>query len=123
MARTVVRGRLSRMLFADAYLRCALGVRDLTDVAPEQDDARTAVRIWALLAGDLLTREEVWRSTRGGGGPGLVVPLLPPTPAAARAAVAMADLPASRVRAELAPRWERLRSGALAVSELPGGRP
>jgi hypothetical protein len=121
MARTVVRGRLSRMLFADAYLCCALGVRDLAEVAPTQDDARTAVRLWALVAGGLLTREEVWRSTRGG--PGLVVPLLPPTPAAARAAVTMADLPASRVRAELAPRWERLRTGALPVSELPGGRP
>jgi hypothetical protein len=120
MARNLNRGRVSRMLFTEVYLHCALGVRHL-DLAPEQDDARSAVRVWALLATGRLTREEVERATQGG--PGTIMPLLQPSPVAARAAAAMADLPAGRVRAELAPRWDRLRSGTLPVSELPGGKP
>jgi hypothetical protein len=119
LARGLSRGRQSRVLFAEVYLQCALGTGDLA-LAPEQDEARTAVKVWALLAGGLLTREEVRRATQGG--PGSVVSLLPPTPAAARAALAMADLPADRVRAELGPVWERLRSGTLTVFELPGGQ-
>jgi hypothetical protein len=35
----------------------------------------------------------------------------------------MAALPADRVRAELAPVWERLRAGRLPLAELPGQRP
>ena len=38
-------------------------------------------------------------------------------------ALAMFALPAERVRAELAPRWDRLRAGTLSVAELPGQRP
>jgi hypothetical protein len=119
MARGLGPGRVSRMLLAQLFLQCVLGTGDL--VAPPEDDARTAVKVWALLAGGTLTHEEVGRATQGG--PGSAMPMLPPTPAATRAAFAMADLPADRVRAELAPRWERLRSGDLPVSELPGGRP
>jgi hypothetical protein len=118
MARTLTRGRLSRMLFAELYLRCALDERE---VASEQDDARAAVRLWALLATGKLTREEVRQAA--GGGPGPIVPMITPSPAATDAALAMAELPAYRVRDELALRWARLRSGTLPVSELPGGRP
>jgi hypothetical protein len=35
----------------------------------------------------------------------------------------MAALPPELVRAELAPVWERLRAGRLALAELPGQRP
>jgi hypothetical protein len=119
-ARSLARGRVSRMLFAELYLHCALGARDLT-LAVEQDDARAAVRLWALLAAGTLTREEVRRATVGGPGP--IIPMVTPSPAAADAALAMAELPAGRVRAELAPRWTRLRAGTLPVWELPGGRP
>jgi hypothetical protein len=44
-------------------------------------------------------------------------------PPALAPALAMAELPVDRVRAELAPLWERLRAGTLPVSELPGQRP
>ena len=118
MARSVVRGRVSRMLFAELYLRCALGARD---VNLQQGDARAAVGLWALLATGKLTREEVRRATQGGPGP--IMPMIPPSPAAADAALAMAELPTDRVRAALAPRWPRLRAGTLPVSELPGARP
>jgi hypothetical protein len=110
MARTLTRGRLSRMPFAELYLRCALDERE---VASEQDDARAAVRLWALLATGKLTREEVRQAA--GGGPGPIVPVITPSPAATDAALAMAELPADRVRDELAPRWARLRSGTLPV--------
>jgi hypothetical protein len=119
MARGLSPGRVSRLLLAQLFLQCVLGTGDI--VAPPEDDTRTAVKVWALLAGGTLTREEVWRATQGG--PGSTMPMLPPTPTATRAAFAMAGLPADRVRTELAPRWERLRSGDLPVSELPGGRP
>ena len=106
------------MLFAELYLGCALNARDVTF---DRDNARAAVRLWALLATGKLTREEVRRA--GGGGPGPIVPMITPSPAATDAALAMAELPADRVRDELAPRWARLRSGTLPVSELPGERP
>jgi hypothetical protein len=118
MARTLTRGRLSRTLFAELYLRCALDAREVTF---EQDDARAAVRLWALLATGKLTREEVRQAA--GGGPAPIVLMITPSPAATHAALAMAELPADRVRDELAPRWARLRSGTLPVSQLPGGRP
>jgi hypothetical protein len=118
MARGLNRGRVSRMLFAELYLRCALDARDVTF---EQDDARAAVRLWALLATGKLTREEARQAA--GGGPGPILPMIPPSPVAFEATLAMAALPADRVRAALAPVWERLRAGTLAVSELPGGRP
>jgi hypothetical protein len=118
MARGLARGRQSRMLFAELYLGCALNARDVTF---DRDNARAAVRLWALLATGKLTREEVRRA--GGGGPGPIVPMITPSPAATDAALAMAELPADRVRDELAPRWARLRSGTLPVSELPGERP
>jgi hypothetical protein len=118
MARGLARGRVSRMLFAGLYLRCALGVPEL---APEGDEARTAVRLWALLATGKLTREEARAAPAGG--PAAILAASPPSPAAVDAALAMAELPPARVRAELGPRWARLRAGRLPVTELPGGRP
>jgi hypothetical protein len=117
-ARSLARGQVSRRLFAELYLRCALGVRDRT---PEQDDARAAVRLWALLATGKLTREEARQAADGRSGPILL--MITPSPASTDVALAMADLPADRVRVELAPVWARLRAGTLPVSELPGGRP
>jgi len=119
MARASPRGRQTRILYAQQYLRCALGAGNTDNV--EYDDARDAVGLWALLATGKLTRAEMQRATEGGPGP--IVLLVPQSAVGAAAALAMAELPAERVRAELAPVWARLRAGTLAVAELPGQRP
>jgi hypothetical protein len=116
--------RQPRQIVAGPYLTCALGYPD--DSGPpdgstfQASDARDAVRLWALLASGTVTSQEL---QDGGGqdlGPG---PVIEPSPAAMAAALAMAELPAGQVRGELAPVWERLRAGALPLSELPGQRP
>jgi hypothetical protein len=107
--------------FATAYLRCALGGAVAVDDAyldHEAPSARDAVNLWALLAGGLVTRQQVLWALQTGGATFLL-----PSPASVKAAMAMADLPAARVRAELGPVWERLRAGTLPASELPGQRP
>jgi hypothetical protein len=106
--------------YAEAYLRCALPVDSGTTGYLDHDEANAvdAVRLWALLASGLVTREEVERSLQTGGGRSLV-----PAAGSVEAALAMAALPNAQVRAELAPVWSRLRAGTLPVAELPGGRP
>ena len=79
-----------------------------------------AVQLWALQASGTITTGELQRAAEGDPIPEL---MLIPSPATATAALAMAQLPADRVRAELAPVWERLRAGQLPLSELPGQRP
>ena len=91
--------------------------RSAVDLGPDHHapgEAREAVASWALLAGGLLTRQEVARDAEAS---------TASSRAAAAAALAMAELPADRVRAELAPVWDRLRAGTLPVAELPGQRP
>jgi hypothetical protein len=119
LARITAPGRVSRLQYAEIYLLCALGERNIG--TSDQGDARDAVRIWALLAGGMLTRAELPRAI--GGGPAPIVVMVPPTPVGAQAALAMAELPADQVQAELAPLWERLRAGTLPLAELPGQRP
>jgi hypothetical protein len=107
--------------YAETYLRCALrgpGVADDGYLDHEAAQATGAVGLWALLAGGLVTREEVERALQTGSARFLL-----PSPASVEVAMAMADLPPDRVRAELAPVWERLRAGALPATELPGQRP
>jgi hypothetical protein len=108
-----------RSFYVGAYLACALGY------GPEAgfhqgdprvgEEARNAVELWALLTGGELTREQLQGPLAGNGSVS--------TPAARAVALAMADQPPARVRAELAPVWGRLRAGSLPLSELPGGRP
>jgi hypothetical protein len=113
-----------RQMVAAPYLVCALGYPDESGPpegwAVHASDARDAVRLWALLASGTVSRQEL---QDGGEQDLLFAPGTGPSPAATAAALAMADLPADRVRAELAPPWERLRAGTLPVSELPGQRP
>jgi hypothetical protein len=79
------------------------------------------VKLWALLAGGVATTQELrrandsdlWRLGANGERPSAMV----------APALAMFELPADRVRAELAPVWDRLRAGTLRVAELPGQRP
>jgi hypothetical protein len=110
-------------MVADPYLSCALGYVINRPEPPEGSTVRSrdVVRLWALLASGTMTRRELqggseqdlWRLGAFSERPSaLVAP-----------ALAMADLPRDRVRAELAPLWERLRAGTLPVSELPGQRP
>jgi hypothetical protein len=112
----------ARAQLAHAYLGCAIGPphpSGLSELPP--DDARDAVKLWALLAGGVMTTEELrgasdtdlWGLGAGGERPSAMV----------APALAMFELPADRVRAELAPVWERLRAGTLPASELPGQRP
>ena len=96
------------------YMHCAVG-----PVLGEQGpvgEAREAVAQWALLVSGAMTREQLQEMGRGNypGGP---------SPGAVGAALTMAAVPTDRVRAQLAPVWERLRVGALPLSELPGARP
>jgi hypothetical protein len=107
---------------AASYLTCVLGQPRTADPFDDTaDDTRDAVKLWALLATGAVTAQELerasdedlWR---------LGLPGDRPSPAVAPALV-MAALPVDRVRAELAPVWERLRAGTLPVSELPGQRP
>jgi hypothetical protein len=109
-------GRASRLHYVDLYLRCAL-----RPVNGDVDGSGLeAVQLWALQASGTITTGELRRAAEGDPIPEL---LLIPSPATATAALAMAQLPADRVRAELAPVWERLRAGQLPLSELPGQRP
>jgi hypothetical protein len=104
---------------AGPYLTCALGQAD--EVGPSEahaGDLRDAVKLWALLASGVVTSQELqragdsdlWRLGANGERPSAMV----------APALAMFELPADQVRAELAPRWERLRAGTLPVAELPG---
>jgi hypothetical protein len=96
------------------YMHCAVG-----PVLGEQGpvgEAREAVAQWALLVSGAMTREQLQETGHGNYAGG-------PSPGTVGAALAMAALPTDRVRAELAPVWERLRVGALPLSELPGARP
>jgi hypothetical protein len=102
-----------RWHYAWRYLDCALGP-DLGADHHSPGEAGEAVASWALLAGGLLTVQEVARDAEASPVSSRV---------ASAAALAMAALPADRVRAELAPRWDRLRAGTLRVAELPGQRP
>jgi hypothetical protein len=107
---------------AGPYLSCALGQAQAPKSLDQPaGDAREAVRLWALVAGGVMTTQELrrardtdlWQLGAHGQRPSaMVAPVL-----------AMLELPADRVRAELAPRWERLRAGSLPVGELPGQRP
>jgi hypothetical protein len=119
-----------RFFYIDVYLRCALGepnwglgVYDhLGDEPPSE--ALDAVKIWALLASGMVTGDELRRAWAQEGHPAPIpVTLHTFSPEVAAAAEAMAALPADRVRAELAPVWERLRAGRLPLAELPGQRP
>jgi hypothetical protein len=102
-----------RSYYIGLYLDCALGIgRDHHPVPI--GDAGEAVWLWSELVGGNVTREQL-QQPDGETGPG-------PSPVV-RAALAMAELPAEQVRAELAPVWARLRAGTLPLSELPGQRP
>jgi hypothetical protein len=114
--------QLQRREHAAAYLTCALGGDDQPEgPGGSTVDARNAVRFWGLLASGTVTRQDLqraneqdlWQLQAAGERPS----------AAVAPALAMADLPPDRVRAELTPLWERLRAGTLPVSELPGQRP
>jgi hypothetical protein len=113
-----------RQMVADPYLICALGYPDWSEPPDSSmvhsSDSRDVVRLWALLASGTVTRQEL----QDGAEQDLALgPGNEPSAAARAVALAMADVPTDRVRAELAPLWERLRAGTLPVSELPGQRP
>jgi hypothetical protein len=113
-----------RQMVADPYLVCALGYPDQSgppwDPTVHASDSKDIVRLWALLASGTVTRQEL----HDGGEQDLALgPGHASSPAVRAAALAMAELPADQVRAELAPLWDRLRAGTLPPSELPGQRP
>jgi hypothetical protein len=108
-----------RSYYVGLYLSCALGYgpeagQDHGDATPGAE-AKAAIDYWAQLTGGNLTREQLQQPPDATGRAS--------SRAATAAALAMAELPADRVRAELAPVWERLRAGTLPLSELPGQRP
>jgi hypothetical protein len=105
---------------AAAYLTCALGWADPGPSWSPSVDVRDAVKLWALVAGGVVTSQELQRA-RDIDLWDLGVASTPPS-AAVAPALAMAALPPDRVRTELAPVWDRLRAGTLPVSELPGQR-
>jgi hypothetical protein len=118
----ILRGSGPRGQLAGPYLSCVLGqAQEPGRSQSPAGDVRDAVRLWALLAGGVVTRHELqragdsdlWLLGVGGERPSAMV----------APALAMFDLPPGRVRAELAPVWERLRAGTLPLSELPGQRP
>jgi hypothetical protein len=122
--------RDGRFYYLDVYLRCALGegnwgigVNDhLGDEPPSE--ALEAVKLWALQASGNVASEELRRAWAEDGHPNPIpVTLHAFSPEVVAAADAMAALPPELVRAELAPVWERLRAGRLALAELPGQRP
>jgi hypothetical protein len=100
----------TRSFYLGFYLNCALGRHPADEHSAE--DARAAVDFWALLASGMLSRQEAHRESSEHS-----------AAAAIPAALAMAELPADQVRAELAPNWTRLRAGTLPIAELPGQRP
>jgi hypothetical protein len=109
-------------VYAATYLTCALGQSDNPELSHSAaDHTRDAVKLWALLAGGAITSQDLQRASDNDLWQ-LGLPGDRPPPALAPA-LAMAALPVERVRAELAPQWERLRAGSLPVSELPGQRP
>jgi hypothetical protein len=108
-----------RSYYVGLYLYCALGYGPETgqhqgDPTPGAE-AKAAVDLWAQLTGGNLTREQLQQPPDATGHAS--------SRAAIAAALAMAQLPADQVRAELAPVWARLRAGTLPLSELPGQRP
>jgi hypothetical protein len=108
-----------RSPYAEAYLRCALPEgADVGGSVDVEANASDAVRLWALLAGGMVTRQELQRSLETG-----TASFLLPSQRSAEAALAMAELPDAQVRAELAPVWARLRAGTLPAAELPGQWP
>jgi hypothetical protein len=111
-----------RRVIAASYVTCVLDQSHRAEQVPSSaDDARDAVKLWALLAAGAVTSQELQRASDRDlwqlGLPG------DRPPAAVAPAVAMAALPVDRVRAELAPLWERLGASTLPVAELPGQRP
>ena len=111
----------AKVPYASAYLRCALqgaGTVDDGNLDHDAANATDVVSLWALLAGGLVTRQEVERALQTDSA---TFPM--PSQASAEAALAMATLPAAQVRAALAAVWERLRAGSLLVAELPAQRP
>ena len=111
----------AKVPYASAYLRCALqgaGTVDDGNLDHDAANATDAVSLWALLAGGLVTRQEVERALQTDSA---TFPM--PSQASAEAALAMATLPAAQVRAELAAVWEGLRAGRLSLAELPGQQP
>jgi hypothetical protein len=101
----------TRSFYRGVYLDCALGQHP--GGSGHLAEAGGAVELWALLAGGLLTPQELARDAETGHG----------STAVSAAALAMAGLPTEQVRAELAPSWTRLRAGTLPLAELPGQRP
>jgi hypothetical protein len=101
----------TRSFYRGVYLDCALGQHP--GGPGHLAEAGGAVELWALLAGGLLTPQELARDAETGHG----------STAVSAAALAMAELPTEQVRAELAPSWTRLRAGTLPLAELPGQRP
>ena len=104
----------TRFFYLGFYLDCALGMHP-ADHGHRAGEARDAVDRWALLTGGIITREQLQQPPGGEAGPASFSDAR-----ATAAALAMADLPPDRVRAELAPLWERMRAGTLPLSELPG---
>jgi hypothetical protein len=113
--------QLQRREIAGAYLTCALGQDDEPATGGATVDARNAVRFWGLLASGTVTRQELQRASEQDLWQLQAVGERPS--AAVAPALTMAELPPGQVRAELARLWERLRTGTLPVSELPGQRP
>ena len=125
-------GDLGGVSDAGSYLTCALGQGDDPErfqspagdhepSEPPASDVRDAVRLWALLAGGVVTSQELQRASDTDLWELGIITTSPS--AAVASALAMAALPADRVRVELVPLWERLRAGTLYMSELPGQRP
>jgi hypothetical protein len=105
--------RASRFHYVHLYLRCALHPGGDPD-----SYSRDVVQLWALQASGTITTGELRRAAEGDPIPELI--LIGASPAMAAAALAMAQLPADRVRSELAPVWDQLRASQLPLSELPG---
>jgi hypothetical protein len=118
-----------RLLFVDLYLRCALGEYNWgVGVDYHQGDrppseALDAVKLWALQASGTLAGEQLYRGSTDELHATLPIVIHARSPELVAAARAMTNLPNGRVRAELAPVWERLRAGRLPLAELPGQRP